>query len=110
MRKDAMILAGVIGFLIVIVTFIRLIAIQTTVDKQANRMAKMDEYGRKGYEAYEKFNAYLVEAGGCLENYNIENAATSMTTSKEYSDEAIQYFEKASEYAESPYKEYLEML
>ena len=42
MRKDAMILAGVIGFLIVIVAFIRLIAIQTTVDKQANRMAKMD--------------------------------------------------------------------
>ena len=95
---------------LVIVAFIRLIEIQTTVDKQANRMAKMDEYGRKGREAFEKSNDYLEEGIEYLKNYDIENAVISMNSSKEYADKWIQYFEKASEYAEGPYKEFLEML
>lgn len=49
-------------------------------------MAKMDEYGRKGREAFEKSNDYLEEGIEYLKNYDIENAVISMNSSKEYAD------------------------
>lgn len=74
------------------------------------RMEMMDEYAKKGYEAFWESHDHLEEAAMYFESYDVENAAASLAASKECNDKAIQYFEEAYNYAEGPYKECIEML
>lgn len=74
------------------------------------RMEMMDYYAKDGIQAVKDYYHYTAYAEIYLEDYNLDDAASSLAAADESLNRADQCLEEASKYAEGPYKEYLEML